>query len=69
MPLPAETFKVFISHATDSDGSLANWIAEALDRLQVRAYVYERYQTGDQNRFETIMKYSAMQVTVILLLK
>ena len=54
MPLPSETFKVFISHATTADGNLANWMADALDRLHIRAYVYERYQMGGQNRFETI---------------
>ena len=54
MPLPQETFKVFISHATYADGNLANWIAEALDRLHIRAFVYERYQIGGRNRFDTI---------------
>lgn len=54
MPLPKEPFKVFISHATIEDGLLVNWIAEALDRLHIRAFVYERYQRGGQNRFEVI---------------
>lgn len=54
MPLPAEEFKVFISHATTEDGNLVNWIADALDRLHIRAYVYERYYMGGQNRFELI---------------
>ena len=54
MPLPSETFKVFISHATHPDSLLANWIAEALDRLHIRAFVYERYPLGGRNRFETI---------------
>jgi hypothetical protein len=54
MPLPKEPFKVFISHATTEDGDLVNWIAEALDRLHIRAFVYERYQRGGQNRFEVI---------------
>lgn len=54
MPLPAETFKVFISHAAIPDSDLANWIADALDRIHVRAFVYERYQMGGQNRFEVI---------------
>ena len=54
MPLPAETFKVFISHATAEDGNLVNWMADALDRLHIRAYVYERYLMGGRNRFELI---------------
>ncbi len=54
MPLPKEHFKVFISHATAADGALANWIADALDRLHIRAFVYERYKRGGQNRFEVI---------------
>ena len=54
MPLPKEDFKVFISHATDEDGELVRWIAGALDRLHVRAFVYESYQRGGQNRFEVI---------------
>ena len=54
MPLPKGDFKVFISHATAEDGELANWIADALDRLYIRAFVYERYQRGGQNRFEVI---------------
>jgi len=54
MPLPKEDFKVFISHATTEDGDLANWIADALDRLHIRAFVYERYKRGGQNRFEVI---------------
>ena len=54
MPLPAEPFKVFISHATFPDSALANWMADALDRLHFRAFVYERYYMGGQNRFETI---------------
>jgi len=54
MPLPNERFKVFISHATAEDGDLVCWMAEALDRLHVRAYVYEAYQIGGQNRFEEI---------------
>jgi hypothetical protein len=54
VPLPSETFKVFISHATIPDSSLANWMADALDRIHIRAYVYERYQMGGQNRFEVI---------------
>jgi hypothetical protein len=54
MPLPQEHFKVFISHATVADRVLVNWIADALDRLHIRAYVYERYQRGGQNRFEMI---------------
>ncbi len=54
MPLPRENLKVFISHATVEDGGLANWIADALDRLHIRAFVYERYQRGGQNRFEVI---------------
>ena len=54
MPLPAETFKVFISHATIEDGQLVRWIADALDRLHIRAFVYELYQIGGQNRFEVI---------------
>lgn len=54
MPLPAETFKVFISHATTPDDALANWMADALDRIHIRAFVYERYQMGGQNRFEVI---------------
>lgn len=54
MPLPKEDFKVFISHATTEDGELAAWIEEALDRLHIRAFVYERYPRGGQNRFERI---------------
>ena len=54
MPLPKDPFKVFISHATHEDGDLAFWIAEALDRLHIRAFVYERYPRGGQNRFERI---------------
>jgi len=54
MPLPREDFKVFISHATTEDGKLAAWIEEALDRLHIRAFVYERYPRGGQNRFEVI---------------
>ena len=54
MPLPKDVFQVFISHATAADGDLANWIADALDRLHLRAFVYERYQIGSQNKFETI---------------
>jgi len=56
MTLPKENFKVFISHATYEDGFLANWIADALDRLHIRSFVYERYQRGGQNRFEVIKK-------------
>ncbi len=52
--LPREHFQVFISHATIADGALVTWLAEALDRLHIRAYIYERYQIGGQNRFETI---------------
>ena len=54
MPLPKEKFKVFISHATAEDGELVNWMAEALDRLHLRAFVYERYPMGGQNRFDVI---------------
>ncbi len=54
MPLPKEHFKVFISHATAEDSWLANWIADALDYLHIRAFVYERYPRGGQNRFEVI---------------
>ncbi len=54
MPKPQETFKVFISHATIADSDLANWIADALDLIHIRAFVYERYQTGGQNRFDVI---------------
>ena len=54
MPLPKEDFKVFISHATTEDGMLVDWIAEALDRLHIRTFVYERYPRGGRNRFETI---------------
>lgn len=54
MPLPHERFKVFISHATQPDGELVNWIADALDRLHIRAYVYEQYSVGGQNRFQVI---------------
>jgi len=54
MPLPAEEFKVFISHATAEDGNLVYWMANALDRLHIRAYVYERYYMGGRNRFELI---------------
>lgn len=54
MPLPRENFKVFISHATIEDGELANWIADTLDSLHIRAFVYERYQRGGQNRFDVI---------------
>jgi hypothetical protein len=54
MPLPKEEFKVFISHATEEDGALVEWIADALDRLHIRAFVYERYPRGGQNRFDTI---------------
>lgn len=57
MPLPKENFQVFISHATVEDGALVNWIAEALDRLHIRAFVYERYPIGGQNRFEVIKKW------------
>lgn len=56
MALPKGKYQVFISHATGEDGKLTNWLAEALDRLYIRAYVYERYQRGGQNRFETIKK-------------
>ena len=56
MALPLGEFKVFISHATDEDGDLSHWIAEALDRLHIRAFVYERYRRGGQNRFEVIKK-------------
>lgn len=45
---------MFISHATSEDGSLVNWIADSLDRLHLRAFVYERYPRGGQNRFELI---------------
>ena len=54
MPLPKEDFRVFISHATVEDSGLADWMADALDRLHIRAFVYERYQRGGQNRFEVI---------------
>jgi hypothetical protein len=54
MPLPREPFKVFISHATIEDGALVNWMANALDRLHIRAFVYERYPMGGRNRFEVI---------------
>jgi len=54
MPLPYEKFKVFISHATTPDGQLVHWISEALDRLHIRAFAYERYMVGGRNRFETI---------------
>ena len=54
MPKPKENFKVFISHATAEDGPLVYWMADALDRLRVRAFVYEAYQVGGQNRFEMI---------------
>lgn len=57
MPLPKENVKVFISHVTAEDGILAGWIADALDRLHIRAYVYERYAIGGQNRFEVIKYY------------
>lgn len=56
MPLPREPFKVFISHATTKDEHLANWIAEALDRIHIRTFVYERYPVGGQNRFEVIKR-------------
>lgn len=56
MPLPKEPFKVFISHATVEDGQLVSWMANALDRLHIRAFVYERYAIGGQNRFEVIKK-------------
>jgi hypothetical protein len=49
-----ERFKVFISHATVEDGNLVNWMANALDRLHIRAFVYERYPLGGRNRFEHI---------------
>ena len=39
MPLPKENFKVFISHATAEDGQLVNWVADALDRLHISAFV------------------------------
>jgi hypothetical protein len=54
MPLPIEPFKVFISHATYPDSQLVNWMADALDRIHIRAFVYERYQMGGQNRFNKI---------------
>jgi len=54
MPLPAENFKLFISHATTADSGLVNWMADALDRIHIRAYVYERYYMGGRNRFELI---------------
>ena len=54
MPLPMERFKVFISHATVEDGKLVNWMANALDRLHIRAFIYERYPLGGRNRFEHI---------------
>ena len=57
MPLPKEEFRVFISHATTEDGELVRWIADALDRLHIRAFVYERYQRGGQNRFEVIKRW------------
>lgn len=57
MPLTKEEFKVFISHATTEDGELVRWIADALDRLHIRAFVYERYQRGGQNRFEVIKRW------------
>jgi len=56
MPTYKEDFKVFISHATTEDGKLAVWIEEALDRLHIRAFVYERYPRGGQNRFEVIKR-------------
>lgn len=46
MSFSKEDFKLFISHATAEDGDLANWIADALDRLHIRAFVYERYYVG-----------------------
>lgn len=54
MPLPKESFKVFISHATTEDSWLASWIEDALDCLHLRSFVYERYPKGGQNRFEVI---------------
>jgi len=54
MPAPAETFKIFISHSTIPDGELANWIADSLDIIHIRAFVYQRYQMGGQNRFDII---------------
>lgn len=54
MPLPNEPFKVFISHATNPDGDLAYWIMQGIDRIHLRAFVYERYQRGGQNKFEVI---------------
>lgn len=56
MPLPRENFKVFISHAT-IDSALVSWIAEGLDRLHIRSFVYENYQIGGQNRFEKIKSF------------
>lgn len=56
MPLPKEEFKVFISHAATEDGKLVNWMADALDRLHIRAFVYERYPRGGQNRFDVIKR-------------
>jgi len=54
MPLPREDFMVFISHATTEDGVLVERIAEALDRIHIRAYVFERYPVGGRKKFEEI---------------
>lgn len=56
MPLPREDFMVFISHATTEDGVLVERIAEALDRIHVRAYVFERYPVGGRNKFKVIKR-------------
>jgi len=53
MPLPKESFKVFLSHSTE-DTDLTWRIAETLDRLHIRTFVYEFYLAGGENRFEKI---------------
>ncbi len=53
MPIPDETFKVFLSHS-EKDKDLVQRISELLTRLHVRPWIYEYFYVGGSNRFERI---------------
>jgi len=53
MPLPAEPFRVFLSHS-EADPGLTRRICDVLNRLHIRTLVYEYYPLGGANRFERI---------------
>ncbi len=48
-----DRFFVFVSHASKDNG-LALRVAEIMDSIGLRAFVYEKYRVGGQNRFEVI---------------